>query len=65
MSKKIYTPFRKGGQSATMGIVNCKGIGELRKALDKICDEYEAEHKNSDIQAKIEIIFIDEKNHEL
>ena len=65
MSKNIYTPFRKGEQSATAGIVNCKGIGEIRKALDKICDEYEAEHKNSEIQAKIEIIFIDEKNHEL
>ena len=36
MDKNIYTPFRKGDQSATMGIVNCKGIGELRKALDKI-----------------------------
>jgi hypothetical protein len=59
MDKKIYTPFRKGDQSATMGIVNCKGIGELRKALDKICDEYEDGHENSEIQAKIEIIFID------
>lgn len=61
MSKNIYTPFRKGEQSSTAGIVNCKGIVELRKALGKICDEYEAEHKNSEIQAKIEIIFIDEK----
>lgn len=61
MNKKIYTPSRKGDQSATMGIVNCKGIGELRKALDKICDKYEAEHKNSEIQVKIEIIFIDDK----
>lgn len=62
MSEKIYTPFRKGEQSATAGIVNCKGIYKLKESLNKICDAYEAEHKNSEIQAKIEIIFIDEKN---
>lgn len=48
-------------QSDTAGIVNCKGIDQLKDSLIKICDAYEAEHKNSDIQAKIEIIFIDEK----
>ena len=61
MSKNIYTPFRKGEQSATAGIVNCKGIDKLKESLNKIRDAYEAEHKNSEIQAKIEIIFIDEK----
>ena len=65
MSKNIYTPFRKCEQSATAGIVNCKGIDQLKDSLIKICNAYEAEHKNSDIQAKIEIIFIDENNHEL
>ena len=37
----------------------------ISEEFAKFCDEYEAEHKNSEIQAKIESIFIDEKNHEL